>query len=557
MSFGIPYGATFVGADGVSRKASMKGERYVYYKRLATEGYETLFNKAVSVLDYRADYIGGKPEEIALYFSKLRDGELEKERALLSEKFGMSISSSYGEENGDIVGAELIKAFNKFLNLKSVFERNLALIKETNGQKQLITFFHFYFEKQWEAHASEIQKEIIANSDVTKPFKEYAEPVINAWVPRLIRDALIYMFEEADAENGISNGKKHKQAYEELLGPLKDIKNNLGNEFIRSFYEAYGMDTLTDSIIEQLQENDKAQKSLSDFKFSKKMNVHSKGGLASENLENYIANFMLSKLEIAGHGTLTGGSGIKADTVITFNMPDSIIENWLESNVFSSAVSRERNIRAVNQLQAQLEEFDNGFIVYTSAKNYTLNSGFTGRGGFSAGTKMSLQDWDTMMHTINQKGRDLIYSAMQLIPGAIGDTKKEAVSNMYARAIASALFDDFDMVGAVEKTGATSIHLLYLNGIYFPLSFFYSLLAEAFRDYSAASVADIVKVSFQIPTSILFKTQEEQSAWQKAHNGESAWREQQQDALDNIKVSYHFLKAYKKIMSRLNLEDTF
>ena len=556
MSFGIPYGASFTGANGKSYRASMSGERYVYYKRLETDGYKELFNKAVSVLDYRVDYVGGNAKSIAEYFFKLRDGELEKEQALLLEKFGINVSS-YENKDGDTVGAELIKAFNKTLNLKSVFERNLALIKNTKGQKQLITFFFHYFEDQWDANANIISKEIFQafKGNKEKTFLEIAAPIINGWVPKLVREALIYMFEKAGAESGI--GEEYQSAYKDLLGPLKDMSNNLGNSFIQSFYQAYGLDRLTENIIEQLNENEKAQKNLKDFKLSAKMNIHSKGGLASENLENYIANFMLSQLGAKGYSTQTGASEIKADTIITFNMPESIIENWLNSNIFSSSVSRERNVQAINQLQAQLEEFDNGFIVYTNAKNYTLNDGFRGRGGFSAGTELKLQDWDSMMHAVNQKGRDLIFSAMQLIPGAIGDGKKEAVSNMYARAIASALFDDFDAIGTVEESGAASIHLLYLNGIYFPLSFFFDLLAEAFNDYSEASVSDIVKVSFQIPTSILFKKAEDQSAWQKAHKGESAWREQQQDALENIKVSYHFLKAYKKIMSRLNLEDTF
>ena len=435
----------------------------------------------------------------------------------------------------------------------------MALIKETNGQKQLITFFPEYFQKQWKDKASTILEQIrIASDNFTNLNEETTRSILYFWIPNLIRETLIHMFRDTRTENGISNGEKYEQAYRELLGPLNDIKNNLGNSFIQSFYNAYNVDDFIDSIIKQLSATQKTAWNIDNFSLTdSEIEMHTKGGLASENLANYITNYIFSNLGADAHSVITGGTRAKPDLIISTGFPVSIIEDWLKSDVFSEADSRERNVRAAKQLQGQLEQFDDGFIIYTNAKNYTLNDNFLKRGGFSAGKEITLQSWDTMMHIINKKGRDLIYSAMQLIPGAIGDTKKGQVSNMYARAIASALFDDFDTVGMVEKTGANSIHLLYLNGIYFPLSFFYNLLAEAFKEYSAASVADIVKVSFQIPTSILFKTQEEQSAWQKAHDGESAWNKQQQVALDNIKVSYYFLKAYKKIMSRLNLEDTF
>lgn len=68
--------------------------------------------------------------------------------------------------------------------------------------------------------------------------------------------------------------------------------------------------------------------------------------------------------------------------------------------------------------------------------------------------------------------------------GAVGNVSGsnyiDDVSRLMARAIAGALFDDFDVDGVVSDSGGKTIHLLYLNGIYIPLSFFYDKLYQAF-----------------------------------------------------------------------------
>ena len=72
---------------------------------------------------------------------------------LLISKFGSSISGSYENEN---FAKELITALNTCLGIKKVFERNLALIKESKGQKNVMSFFPTYFEKVWERRAPQI-----------------------------------------------------------------------------------------------------------------------------------------------------------------------------------------------------------------------------------------------------------------------------------------------------------------------------------------------------------------------------------------------------------------
>ena len=534
MSFGIPY------------KNTINGERYVYYQRLFTDEFDDpiktkmmhhLGEKALNSLNYRLTE-GSNAEKIAEYFTELRDQEYIKEVKMLEEKFGRKISATYNLNSNDEVGVQLIEAFNRTLSLKKVFERNLALIQETNGQKQLITWFGGYFEKQLHENSSLILDDIRDNY-ANYELQQAVKIAFDKWIPILVRNALIYMFDSADTETGIKKDRDRLQkAYKELLPYLQDINNSTGNAFIDSFISAYGLDNLADMVTSQFNTLEKLNVNLHSFNYTGKINVHSKGGLASENLLNFIAQAANGDIKNFA-ANLTGATGQKADAIFTVDVPTDLISNWMENNRFGP---RSENVASMQKLKAQLNEFTDGFIVYTNAKNYTLNNDFH---GFSSGEAISLETWDDIMHYTHIKGRDFIFSIMQLIPGAVGEGRTEEVSRMFARAIALALFDDFDTVGTVQKQGTNSIHLLYLNGIYFPLSFYFSLLADAFREFSQTAVSSLVRVDFNLPNRIMFPTMEDQQGHPRA------WTEQQQEAFNYIKISFHFLQGYKKLMRRL------
>ena len=152
------------------------------------------------------------------------------------------------------------------------------------------------------------------------------------------------------------------------------------------------------------------------------------------------------------------------------------------------------------------------------------------------------------MHAMNVRGRDLIFTIMQLIPGAIGSKRndKERVSDMFARAIGSALFDDFVPDDPYDKKiNQRTIHLLWLNGVYIPLSVFYTLLSEAFYDFKdSLDRNELVSVEFNLPDGIMFPEQEDQIGVEKP------WVKQSEKALDEITISYHFLSGFQKFMKR-------
>ena len=87
------------------------------------------------------------------YFLDAASVELTKEKAILAEKFGYTLEADYTNTG---FAAELIKAINTCLGIKEIFERNLALILESNGQKNLMSWFPTYFEHAWEEMAPQI-----------------------------------------------------------------------------------------------------------------------------------------------------------------------------------------------------------------------------------------------------------------------------------------------------------------------------------------------------------------------------------------------------------------
>jgi len=115
--------------------------------------------------------------------------------------------------------------------------------------------------------------------------------------------------------------------------------------------------------------------------------------------------------------------------------------------------SREAAAKAMKDLQKRLSRFDRGFIIYTNAKNYTYNSDFEKRGGFSAGTPISLRKFDKVLSIMHVRNKRLINMAMQVIPGAIGEKDKKNISKNFSMLIAHALFDDVNEIGKKTESG--------------------------------------------------------------------------------------------------------
>lgn len=607
MSFGLKYGIKRQDENGKEHSVNtMNGERFVYYNRLRTDAYRhgkddwrrKLYDKANSVLDWRITN-GSDPQLISIYFAHLADYEFEKEKALLETHF--KSKTNYDPQSLQC-GKDLIDAYNEIINIKEIFDRNRVLLTNTN-QKALFSFFPTYLdkaleefmgEKNFEEEINKIVKEKTKQSKDTgfkmtqsEKINEAVEKFINDNVLEIVQKALDKMFgPDTKAENGLKNKVDNYdelgKAYKEIFDALQKFKEKgKSNQFIEGAIEVYNLDKLGQMITESFngkKVNMKNVKGLvSGFKF--KSHLKTKGntyeaslaGIFAEIFGQFAAEVNLSNKGVDVKGFHTGENHKvveqKTDMMLAIGFNDGAAEAMAKKLEDFEGRGRGTNVRDVQALTEEMfRDFgnDNSFMIFINSKNYTPNwkfrNGYASKdgnkiGGYSAGSPIDLNTWDDMMHQMNVKGRDFIFTIMQLIPHAIGNPNgdnrnKEAVSMMFARAIGSALLDDFEPDDPIEKGkhGLKIIHLLYLNGIYVPLSVFYTLLSKAFSDLENSLERDnLIQVEFELPSDILYPTQRDQN--NAVRSGiKHPWTEQSNMALNSIKVSYHFLKGYQDFM---------
>lgn len=605
MSFGLPYGIK--GRDENNRLRSintMHKERYVYYERLyedAVIGKNTTwpelaikaYNRAKDVFKWRIDH-GSNHEDISGFFANLASYEFAKEEALLEKHFGIT---SY-DPNSESCGKDLIEAYNAILNTQEIFERNALLLANTS-QLNLIGWFPQYLNialHEWIEDMGEnkdfteevtklVTKGMVEGTDESEKIAAAIQKIIDKDSFKITENALKLMFSEnTKAENGlkkkVGNEKFNElgKAYKEIFNALNKLEKDAAtNQFIKGVVKNFGLDKLGEMITDSFEkeelslDNFKGKVDNFNFKVSRKsQNTLLKGGFG-ELFGLFNASITLDRNGVDMKGFHTGNMGLprdqKADMMYAIGFNQGAAESIQKQlNKFEGA-GRGTNVRDVKKLiEETFEKFgnDDSFMIMVNSKlwtpNWNFRNGYTKKdgtqatlGGYSAGSSIDLNTWDDMMHSMNVRGRDFIFTIMQLIPGAIGSPNgetenKEKVSDMFARAIGSALFDDFEPDDPYKKKGGAdikTIHLLYLNGVYIPLSVFYTLLAKAFGDFKDALERDeLVQVTFTLPEQIKYPD------WDSQKGVEHAWNIQQQIALDNIKVTYHFMRGYQKFLQQ-------
>ena len=537
-------------AFGLKKVASINGERYVYYNRLLDDGYIQLYHKAYNQTFLPRMESGGDPLAIAAYFLKLRNAEYRKECLLLQTQFGVNITGQYSIEDSDpeMVGQQLIHAFNSIFNIKEVFNYHLGLIKETQGQKGVITYFHSYFNDEWKQAQPKLFDALRADFNATGG--DNLKYILSQYMEMVVKNTLYYMYNDAKIQNGIQGTIYDIEKPYKELAELLTKHDPIADELVQGMIQNYHLDEFVNSLSKDLQGVSKLTKGAFNDITKKSLGLNfSVAGISKELEAVAIAKIMAALYDNKFHATHTGGTNAKTDWTFIFNIDPSLIDEAFSGQMFGEG--REAHVAKAQQLSNALKNVDNGFIVYTSGKDYTLNSKFTGRGGMQADRQVKLATWEAMLQQVGLASQDIIFSIMQTIPGAIGQDNLDNISQMMARAIAGAMFDDFDVAGSVPESGAKAIHLLHLNGIYIPLSFYYDKLYKAFQ--YAGTASDLIRVNINTPPMILFPDKSDQALWQEQNPGESPWRFQGDVALQEITLSYHFFANFRKAMEEVNI----
>lgn len=535
--------------------------------------------------------------------------------------------------------AGLNKAINFAMGYDEVYERNVTLIKTSKkrkslfeedkilegGKKSIITYYPTYLEQQFQEDLDKIREKLIIivrkNPEDVDTMKKEMTNSLQKDFQETCKKAAIRMFSnerklELEAEllksGALSEQEvlEQRRAYEELKMALEGTQftngawSGQGAYFLEEIFKLYHIQDVIDSLTKEILSTRNVKEVISKkrgrskvkfdlgkegsaFKQAISVAIDSRGGNMLELVENLTTNIAFSNKKIFGGSYHSGGTGqMKADNIITVGIDISTIANRLETfyknnkeekeeDDEKSKSNREKNIRAIDDLHKNLKGINNGFIIYSSAKNYTYKDGF---GGFSAGSGQSIENFVAMFQnvhrTVRKNFRSVAGLILQLIPDAIGEKilDKGEIEDLIAQNIAYLLFDDFEKIGYENAKATNALHLMDLNGVFVPLSFILFLLAKAI-DESRDAPHKIAKVSISVPSELMFKKVSSDRDWtdvyQRVLYGDSnkakeinqnygntshglvniAWREQRKQAQQQAKISAHFLSDFQKIIT--------
>ena len=520
--------------------ANMLAQQYVYYKRLRTDKYyprlgEYVKNASERILSqterkYITDASGVRAQA---------EAEFKKEKALLQSKFKVNIDFDYygGVRNSREGFKQVIDALNVYLNLKDIYDRNIQLTKNTKGMKAVFSWYPTYFMHAWEEYWPEIKRAFERNFKKGLEASEALDIALDKYVPKVCLLGIQKMLDGPEVEHKASMDPNLKDAYKALLSQIGEIQ--IEGSLANQIYKAYQLDELKNSLINEMQIRNKKIYT-KDFKPKVKemisKDIHSRGGYSLEAIETAIFQMVASGIDGGATAIHSGSKGIKADNILTLSIDPSIVYEALEQ----AGANREENM---------LSNLDDGFIIYSSDKNYSLNENFK---GFSAAkTGKNAADFLNNLPKLNNSVSTLIGVIQQLGHGAMLAGKKAAFEQLLAQDVAYMLFDDFTTIGNFSS-GGNAIHVMNLNGVMIPMSVILTLLADAIESLNEKEVRRIVNVKIKAP-KILWETQDEQNkafpstyeVWNKP-----AWDYQRQWAIDNTTITATFLKDFKSLISQ-------
>ena len=517
---------------------------YVYYQRLLTdrgEDGQLFYPKLGKYVQNASNRILSQTQKYSTEASGVRaqaQAEFAKERALLQEKFGVNLGFDYYRGGADF--KEIIDALNACLNLKEIYERNVQLIKNTD-MKGVFSWYPTYFLHAWEEKWPTIKQEFYDNFAQRMEAADALSLVLDKYLPEICVDGISKMLNGPEVEHA-SIDENLKGAYAALLDHIGSIQN--AGDMANQIYRAYQLDELKEELLKTLKtDNGKIDGRAIKPKVKSMItkNIHTRGGLSLEAIESAIFQMVASGIE-GGSTIHSGATGIKADNILTISIDTGVVEDFLAQ----AQGNRDSNIQALSELGRKLSKLNDGFIVYSSDKNYTLNNKF---GGFGAGSLgVNAESFLSKLPMVESSVSTLIGAIQQLGDGAMLAHQEAAFEAMLAQDVAYMLFDDYTTIGDTGS-GGKAIHVMNLNGIMMPLSVVLSLLADAIEMIDDEAIRSIVSVDIKAP-DILWKTQDDQ---EKAYpnNGAAAWEHQRQFALDNTKITAKFLKDFKSLISSL------
>lgn len=222
-----------------------------------------------------------------------------------------------------------------------------------------------------------------------------------------------------------------------------------------------------------------------------KLHLKNRRGSIGGSVYEYIQTLANMNGTITPHGTMVvGGEGVKTDMISLFDFSGSLGVDLKILNDLNKSLSVSHSLeQARKEIQSfydrNFSKLNDNFIVYTSAKMYSLGYNFS---GFHNGTTLPLSSLPTYIAEAGMSvgnAQDFLITAYNTVDGAIYEAMRGKVENqlrlVLTAAAAKLMFDDFTTIG-VKNIGGSSgqaIHAFALEGVYFPSSYLFNQLGEA------------------------------------------------------------------------------
>ena len=527
--------------------AKSLAEQYVFYKRLYDD--HPIMAKYVNNAGFRILKQTQKYKANSSTVRAQAEAEFQKEKQLLLQHFKVNLNFDYygGAINAREGFKEVIDALNETLNLKDIYERNIQLIKNTKGMKAVYSYYPTYFIKAFEERWPDLRKEIVKQIKSDFDIVQVLDVLLDKYLPDICVLGIIKMLDGPEVESQKIDPQL-RDAYKELVSQIGDVQT--AGSVANQIYNAYQLDELKRVLIESISANPSkinGNTLKAKAKTSVSKNIHSRGGLSQEAIETAVFSLVYDGLsrnfDVSGGVIHSGSKEIKADNIIAIGIDTDFIEIALEQ----AGGNRDKNIAALTELGNRLKDLNDGFIVYSSDKNYTLNNNFA---GFHAGSLgATAADFLGNVYKNSSSLNTLIGALQQLGEGAILHNHEDDFEELLAQDIAFMLFDDYSTIGQ-KNTGGNAIHIMNLNGILVPMSVILTLLADAIDSIKEdpKAVRRIVNVNIEAPKVLYSTNQEQIEAFPQNPHG--AWEYQRQVALDNTKISATFLRNFSSLISQ-------
>lgn len=434
---------------------------------------------------------------------------------------------------------DLFKAFNEILQTESVFERNLTLIAQTNQNvgEDLYRSMETYFSSYLQTAARDLVSKNINNLVLDDKF---LNKVIDSALKRM-KNAKDYI-----DSNGVLHPRSDKkgakdttktQAYKQLLEIIYKFRDN---EFLSNVKELFNLKEFLQETINATN-NHTAKPVIK----SSVTNNNVKGAIG-EYFSAQGAAAMLNYLKEGGNSTIqwkaTGNfNEMKADAILYEGNINLLLNNLKEGMELSDSNSvRAQNVQAFNHLFAKLEELKEakGEIIQINDKNYTIQPGFK---GFHAQDVTTLENIDELFANLNMdvNREELVNYLANCGPDMIQGEVNQNLITVLTMNIGHFLFDDLTVT---IPGGITNVHVLYLSGIYLPLSVFLEAILQAILE-SQSKAKDFVHINIQTPAG----TEDAASPW----SGKEDFTAFRNSRLKKTQINISFLSSFSSFITNL------